>query len=168
MLFTVLKSSIYGSRSLSHFDQACAACIDQIRSVDSSQTIMYPLVVGIFTTNATAFYNDLVSNGIPTKGNIMYDIVHPYYFEDYPRMDPCNNPSDDADWYWNSYILPQISYFGASQCYCGETFPGILMVVDITVTPLYITICRKPLRFGWLTISVLLAWAFKCGVFLAK
>ena len=36
------NSAIYGSWSLSHFDQACAACINQIRSADPSRTVMYP------------------------------------------------------------------------------------------------------------------------------
>ena len=44
------NSAIYGSWSLSHFDQACAASINQIRSADPSRTVMYPFVVGIFTT----------------------------------------------------------------------------------------------------------------------
>ena len=80
-------------------------------------------MVGIFTDSPTAFYDDLVSNGIPAKGNIKYDIMHPYYFEQYPSHDPVNNPVGDADWYWNNYALPQISYFGVQNCWCGETFP---------------------------------------------
>jgi len=84
---------------------------------------MYPLVVGIFTDNVTDFYNNIVSWGIPAKGNLQYDIVHPYYFEQYPNMDPVNDPVGDADWYWNAYCLPQIRYFGAANCSCGETFP---------------------------------------------
>jgi hypothetical protein len=118
--------SIYlapNANTLDSFNSACASLIDQIRAIDPSRTIMYPIEVGVMTTSPPAFYNDLVANGIPAKGNILYDIVHPYYFEDYPAMDPCNNPSDDADWYWNSYVLPQIAYFGAANCWCGETFP---------------------------------------------
>ena len=38
-------------------------------------------------------------------------------------MDPVGTPVGDADWYWNTYCLPQIAYFGASNCWCGETFP---------------------------------------------
>lgn len=118
-------SNYLGSNAttVSTFNAACASLIDQIRSIDPSRTIMYPLVVGVMTTNATTFYNSLVANSIPAKGNILYDIVHPYYFEDYPLMDIVNNPSGDADAIWNTYCLPQISYFGAANCWCGETFP---------------------------------------------
>ena len=115
--------SIYGSWSLSHFDQACADCINQIRAVDSSRTIMYPIVVGVITDSTTAFYNDLVAHGIPAKGNILYDITHPYFFQGGPAMDFTNDPITDADAIWYSYCLPQIALFGVANCWCGETFP---------------------------------------------
>ena len=105
------------------FNAACASLIDQIRAIDSSRTIMMPIEDGIFTDSATAFYNSLVANGIPAKGNIMYDIVHPYYFQD-ASHDGSNygNPAGKADSYWNNYILPQINYFGVQNCWAGETF----------------------------------------------
>ena len=75
------------------------------------------------TNSATAVYNSLVANGIPAKGNIIYDITHPFYFESYPNFDPVADPIGDADWTWNNYIQPQINYFGAANCWSGETFP---------------------------------------------
>ena len=111
-----------GATTMSGFNAACASLIDQIRAIDPSRTIMYPLVVGILTASASAFYNDLIANGIPAKGNIIYDIVHPYYFEKYPSMDPVDNPVGDADWIWNNYVLPQINYFGVENVWCGEMF----------------------------------------------
>ena len=113
----------HSAQTVSGFDAACGSLIDAIRAVDPSRTIMYPNVVGIISSSPAAFYSDLVAKGIPAKGNILYDIIHPYYFEDYPAMDPVNNPIGDADWIWNTYCLPQIAYFGASDCWCGETFP---------------------------------------------
>ena len=112
-----------GVTDMHSFDVACSYLIDQVRSIDPSRTIMYPIVVGLLTTSPSAFYNDLVSTGVSTKGNMQYDIVHPYYFEDYPNMDPVNDPVGDADWYWNVWVLPQVNYFGAANCFCGETFP---------------------------------------------
>jgi hypothetical protein len=110
------------ANTMSSFNAACSSLIDQIRSIDPSRTIMYPIEFNIFTNDINAFYNDLVSHGITTKGNIMYDIVHPYYFQDYPKMEGYDNPVDCADGVWNSLVLPQIQKFGVSNCWCGETF----------------------------------------------
>lgn len=104
-------------------DEACASCIQAIRAVDPTRTIMYPNFVDILTYDSTFFYNDLVACGITSMGNIQYDIVHPYYYEDYPKMDPMSDPVDVAGWYWATVCEPQINYFGASNCFCGETFP---------------------------------------------
>jgi hypothetical protein len=111
------------ANTLSTFNSVCASLIDQIRAIDPSRTIMYPIEVGVMTDSASVVYNDLVANGIPAKGNILYDITHPYYFEKCPSFDPVNDPIADADCLWNYYVLPQISYFGASNVWCGETFP---------------------------------------------
>ena len=107
---------------MSTFNAACSSLIDQIRSIDPSRTIMYPIEFNIFTNDINAFYNDLVNHGITTKGNIIYDIVHPYYFQDYPKMEGYNNPLDCANGVWNSLVLPQIQKFGVSNVWCGETF----------------------------------------------
>lgn len=110
------------ANTMSSFNAACSSLIDQIRSIDSSRTIMMPIEFNIFTNDINAFYNDLVSHGITSKGNVLYDIVHPYYFQDYPRMDGSNNPSDCADGFWYSLVLPQIQKLGVSNVYCGEMF----------------------------------------------
>jgi hypothetical protein len=117
------NNSPYGTWNLHNFDTACSALISQIRSIDPSRTIMYPLAIGILTTSVDAFYNDLVATGVISQGNLIYDICHPYYFEQYPTMDPVKDPVGDADWYWNAYCLPQIRYFGAANCCAGEYFP---------------------------------------------
>ena len=111
------------AQTMSTFNSACQSLITQVRAIDPTRTIMMPCEVGIITGSPTAYYNDLVANGIMADGNLLFDIVHPYYFERYPSMDPVNNPLGDAEYYWNAYCLPQISYFGASNCYAGETYP---------------------------------------------
>ena len=110
------------ANTMSSFNAAISSLIDQIRSIDSSRTIMMPIEFNIFTNDINALYNDFVSHGITSKGNMLYDIIHPYYFQDYPRMDGYNNPTDVADGFWYSLVLPQIQKFGASNCYAGETF----------------------------------------------
>ena len=110
------------ANTMSSFNAAISSLIDQIRSIDSSRTIMMPIEFNIFTNDINALYNDFVSHGITSKGNMLYDITHPYYFQDYPRMDGYNNPTDVADGFWYSLVLPQIQKFGASNCYAGEMF----------------------------------------------
>ena len=121
-----LASNIVGAnnnQTIHNFDVVCASLIDQIRAIDPSRTIMYPNVVGILTDDPYFFLNDIQATGVTSKGNMLYDVIHPYYFEDYPLMDARNNPTDDADYLWDNYVLPQINYFGAQNCWCGETFP---------------------------------------------
>ena len=110
------------ANTMSSFNAACSSLIDQIRSIDPSRTIMYPEEFNIFTNDIDAFYNNLVSTGIMSKGNIIFDIAHPYYFQD-SRLDGCNNPIDRADGLWYSIMLPQIQKFGVSNVWSGETFP---------------------------------------------
>ena len=113
-----------GITDMHSLNVAMAYLIDKIRAVDPTRTIMYPLVMEILTADANAFYNDLVAAGVIAKGNVLFDIVHPYYFES-AAMDPVNDPVGDAAWYWNNACLPQIALFGAANCWCGETFPWV-------------------------------------------
>jgi hypothetical protein len=69
---------------------------------------------------------DFVSKGIPAKGNILYDVVHPHYFQILVMDGGIDNPTDKADCYWNSYILPEINYFVAQNVWSGELFCWLL------------------------------------------
>ena len=115
-----------GITNLHSFDVAMSDLIARVRSVDPSRTIMYPIVANfLFEPNATNFnswFRDLDGVGVTSKGNILFDIVHPYYFQDCPRMDSYGNPVDCCDAIWNQICLPQINHFGVSNCWCGETF----------------------------------------------
>ena len=112
------------------FDVAMKYCIDQIRGADSSRTIMYPIVVDFVSpvssytpSTINSWYNDLVSVGVIAQGNIIWDITHPYYFQD-NSMDPYPNcgPTGAATWYYTYEILPQVAKFGAVNCWLGEMF----------------------------------------------
>jgi len=113
-----------GITNLHSFDVACSYLISQIRTIDPTRTIMYPICDVILTDDATAFYNDLVSTGVIAQGNILYDIVHPYYFQNIEGSDGgCfGNPAAKADWYWNNYVVPQANLLGWNNVWCGETF----------------------------------------------
>ena len=109
------------ANTMHNFNVACFDVISQIRSVDSVRAIMMPIEFNIFTNDINAFYNDLVSTGITGLGNIKYDVLHPYYFQD-PHMDGYDNPGDCADGFYHNLLLPQISKFGVTNCWAGETF----------------------------------------------
>ena len=71
-------------------------------------------------------YAAIINNNIPQKGNIIYDVAHPYYFEgaDGGPNEPANGqtPEQKADWYFNAMIRPAIAAFGAQNIWVGETF----------------------------------------------
>lgn len=111
---------VTGYDSLVH---VMAYLIDQIRAVDPNRKIIFPIVVGLVDDcwdNWSGFYSSLTTHGILSKGNLVYDVVHPYYFEG--SFDMGMTPTEKADWYRTAYLLPAISYFGAANIWCGETF----------------------------------------------
>jgi len=65
-------------------------------------------------------YNNMVAHGIPAGGNIIYDVVHPYYFEN--SNDLGDTPAQKAQMYMNTFVTPAINSVGASNIWCGETF----------------------------------------------
>ena len=104
------------------FNAAMAYCIKQIRAVDPTRTIVMPLETMILSGADTwsDVYNSMVTYGIPTKSNILYDVVHPYYFQD--SNDLGMTPTQKAQWYMDNFVTPAINSVGASNCWCGETF----------------------------------------------
>ena len=68
------------------------------------------------------WYNDLTTYGIPSKGNIIYDIIHPYYAEDQWDLGSGYTPEHQAFWFESAYIKPLIALLGVENCWCGETF----------------------------------------------
>jgi hypothetical protein len=58
--------------------------------------------------------------GIPSMGNILYDVVHAYYFQNWADLG--NSPAQKAQWYMDNFVTPAINTVGAANCWCGETF----------------------------------------------
>ncbi len=113
--------------------QFLAYLIDAIRAVDPTRTIMYPCFSWMdFPTyngltqasERTAFMNDITNAGILNKGNIVYDVAHPYLWESYPGQDVSTNPVVCADFWMTDLISPMASLLGGSQyVWVGETYP---------------------------------------------
>ena len=99
----------------------------------------------IFTSDINNFYNDLVKTGITSKGNIMYDILHPYYFQD-PKIDCYNNSSDCADGFYYNLLLPQIAKLGAANCWQEKCSSGQETAEAGMATSTLITLNKKSLK----------------------
>ena len=99
--------------------QVFAYLIDAIHAIDPGRVVIYPL--GQFSyNNANEWYNELNSLGIVDKQNVIFDIIHPYYFEN--DWDLGLTPIQKAQWYVNNWIAPSVKLFGADKCFVGETF----------------------------------------------
>jgi Cellulase (glycosyl hydrolase family 5) len=124
------------------FHEACAYLIDEIRRIDPDRTIFYPVWQGMsmgYSENiagATEFYNDLQTYQIPQRGNIVYDILHPYYFENEWDLyaSPPFSPTQRAAFYINNFIIPAVNLYGAEHCWIGETYAGLGKTQEYQVT----------------------------------
>lgn len=102
--------------------EAFAYCIDEIRAIDPSRTIIYPVWYGcgIDYGSMTEWYNDLQSFSVVDKGNIVYDVIHPYYFEN--AWDMGLTPTQKVAYYRDYFLIPAIDLFGVDNVWIGETF----------------------------------------------
>ena len=111
-----------GVRDVNSLNAALAYCIQQIRAVDPTRTIMMPLETMIPQGADTwsEVWTSMNAYGIPSMGNILYDVVHAYYFQN--ANDLGNSPAQKAQWYMDNFVTPAINSVGAANCWCGETF----------------------------------------------
>jgi hypothetical protein len=131
-----------GVTNLATLDTALKYLIDQIHNIDPQRTIMYPNIVGILASTPTQinnWLNDLDTKSISSYSYVMYDIVHPYYYQSIqgdaittnwnPSAGNYGTPATDsianANYLWNNWCTPQINHFGASKCWSGETFSWV-------------------------------------------
>lgn len=99
--------------------EAFAYLIDAIHNIDPDRVVIYPL--GSFSyTNVGDWASDISSVGMLNEPNVIFDVVHPYFFEN--EWDMGLNPTQKAGWYESNWVAPSVSAFSASKCYCGETF----------------------------------------------
>jgi hypothetical protein len=110
-----------------------AYLINQIRAVDPNRVIMYPTFCWMdFSTyngleqasERTNFKNDLVTAGVWGMSNIVYDVLHPYLWEEYPQQDVSTDPVVCADYWITNVLVPMATLLGGSQyVWIGETYP---------------------------------------------
>ena len=111
-----------GVTDVNSLNAALAYCIEQIRAVDPTRTIMMPLETMIPKGADTwsEVWTSMSAYGIPSMGNILYDVVHSYYFQNWADLG--NSPAQKAQWYMDNFVTPAINTVGAANCWCGETF----------------------------------------------
>ena len=99
--------------------QVFAYLIDRIHAIDPGRVVIYPVGHLNYGTGKE-WCNELNSLGIPNKQNVVFDIMHPYYFEN--QWDMGLTPAQKAQWYVNNWIAPCVNFLGADRCFIGETF----------------------------------------------
>ena len=98
-----------------------------IHAIDANRVVIYPEGQHLFD-NATDFITsikktDLFTAGNLTETNVVFDAVHPYYWEcDYDPVE--GDPVASASWYRTNWLDPIIAVggVGAAKVYMGETF----------------------------------------------
>ena len=95
-----------------------------IHAIDPDRLVMFP-TGQLDYDSASQWLHDLFSTGIQNEPNVVFDILHPYFFEipswDYHSGYP-QTPEGTAQWYTDAWIAPCVNALGASRCYEGETF----------------------------------------------
>ena len=91
---------------------------------DPARVVMFP-TGQLDYDYAYQWLPDLLATGIQNEPNVVFDILHPYFFEipawDYRPGYP-QTPEGTAQWYADAWIAPSVAALGAYRCYEGETF----------------------------------------------
>ena len=93
--------------------------VEAIHSIDPDRVVIYPYL-GLSYWNQYELIADLEGSGIFDEPNVLFDIIHPYYFER-PDWNE-GTPAEKAVMYKNQFIVPWINRLPSSKLVCGETF----------------------------------------------
>ena len=90
-----------------------------IHQIDSARIVVFP-IGQLYYASQQDWINDLKVTRITDEPNVVFDIVHPYFFEN--DYDMGLSPEQKAAWYTDAYITPAVNALGAYRCWAGETF----------------------------------------------
>ena len=107
--------------------QEFAFLIEEIHKIDPDRIVIYPYP-GFQYDDYYEWFADLQETGVVDDPNVVFDIVHPYFFEN--AWDLGMTPTEKALWYTKNQIEPAINFFGANRVWCGETFVWDGMTYD--------------------------------------
>ena len=99
--------------------QRFADIIDAIHVIDPDRVCIFPLGQ-LYYDNAADWITDIATAGFTAEPFVVFDIVHPYYFEN--AYDMGLTVTEKVAWYVANWITPCVAAFGAADCYAGETF----------------------------------------------
>ena len=132
-IFNEMYPEIHNGHSSAWIVSHWAKLTRAIHAIDPDRVVMFP--TGQLDYDfASQWLPDLLATGIQNEPNVVFDILHPYYFEnpswDYHSGYP-QTPEGTAQWYADAWIAPCVNALGASRCYSGESFAW----VDSEYTP---------------------------------
>jgi hypothetical protein len=99
-----------------------ALLIREIHKIDPDRVVIYPYP-GFQYDDYTEWFADLEKIGINKVQNVIFDVTHPYFFEN--EWDMGMTPTQKAAWYAKKQIIPSVNFFGAERIFCGETFAWV-------------------------------------------
>ena len=110
------------SMSKSEFQHFAANLVRDIHAIDPNRVCIFPIPILMYGS-FDQWLPDLKATGILSEPNVVFDIAHPYFFEN--DYDMGKNPEQKASWYGYAWIAPAVSAFGSDRCYAGETFAWV-------------------------------------------
>lgn len=110
------------SMNKAQFLQYSADLIRSIHTIDPTRVCIFPMPALMYST-AQLWLSDLAKTGIMSEPNVVFDIAHPYFFEN--DFDQGMTPEQKAKWYGKNWLAPAVAAFGASRCWGGETFAWV-------------------------------------------
>lgn len=125
-IFCEQTNSILTELSRFELTKYSAELTKEIHLVDPDRIVIFPFPALIYGTFAE-WYADLQQTEILSEPNVVFDVVHPYYFEN--DWDMGLTPEAKAVWYGKGWISPSVNFFGANRVFAGETFAGTAPIV---------------------------------------
>jgi hypothetical protein len=93
--------------------------ITTIHSIDPDRVVIFPFL-GLSYWDQNEMISDLEGTGMLENPKVIFDIVHPYYFER-PEWNE-GTPGQKAVMYKNQFIVPWANRISSNRLWCGETF----------------------------------------------
>ncbi len=100
--------------------------IREIHKIDPDRVVIYPYL-NLLVHDTYEIIETINNTGIFSEPNVIFDICHPYYFENHLEWDALYEPTiSNAHVLWNKvmfeHIMPWVNKIGGERCYIGETF----------------------------------------------
>ena len=126
--------------------QYFADLIRAIHEIDPDRMVIFPTGQTYYSSQQR-WLADLEITGILSESHVVFDINHPYFFEN--DYDMGMTPEQKAVWYMDTWVIPAINVLGAERCWSGETFAWVTDTYTTVNTPSHLP--TYDLQVRWLT-----------------